>query len=383
MLARRIAPFATFAAVLGGVVVVGLTRHSGSAPPPHRLPLTSGSRAQDKAAGGALPALAPYYGAGKLVISDDVQRGLPTEGPAYQVHATPGTDRIAALAAALGVSGDVRSDDEGWVVGTGDRTLRVTKTYAASWYLGADKGVVSSGVATARPASVEPCPSPPPDTKVDCGTTPDEPPPPPSPPPAPSDEQARAVAAKVFAAAGLSGADVTVNTGWGTKEVSAAPVIDGLPTSGFQTTVSVDVHGDMTYANGFLGVVDRDATYPLLTPRQAADRGWGGGIEPMIGAPINCPTGSPCPTAPPDRVVTKVRLGLMFAPSYDATDDAYLAPAWLITVEGETYETPLLALPDQYLATPPPATDDVKPVPPATGDTGSGGAVAPDTVATP
>ncbi len=366
-LARRVTPAGVFVVVLAAIVALSL-RGGGTTLEP--VPLGSSGVRNDRAktagADSAAPALAPYYG--KVVIPDALLAGLPDEGPVYQVGATVGADRVAALATALGVSGEPRTDDDGWVVGPGN--VAVDGGVVSS-------GGVSTGVATAEPGTVEPspnasgapdepvpppCPSPAPDTKDTCVTP--LPPVPVSPPPGPSDDAARAAAAKVFAAVGLGDAPVAVTDGWGSKDVAASPVVGGLPTVGFETRVNVDADGTIAYANGFLGTPHFDARYPLLDPRAAVDRGYGSGIEPMrdlIGAP--CEVGSTCPPYPaaPDREATKVRLGLLFMGGWDGKD-AFLAPAWLLSFEGSTYEEPVLALPDKYIATPPPSGDPGEPV---------------------
>jgi hypothetical protein len=399
VLVRRTAPVAVFVAVLGGLIALNARGGSGTRTPKHLTPIPVAAGGRAEAAGGAprdaaSTATAPYYGTGETVIPDALLAGLPTEVPVVEVMAGDTTTaRIAALAKALGVSGEVRRDDEGWVVGTAERALRVVDGPGTPWYLGPDKVAVSRGgvgIATAEPnvaaeepkptggdtpVTNEPAPSCGPDTAcsdpqpADCPPPPDgaepacvppTPLPEPSKPPQPSDAEARAAAQPVFVAVGLTGATITLNDGWDGKEVVAAPVVAGLPTVGLETRVTVKDGGDVLYANGMLAATKTKDLYPLLAPRAALDRGGAWGGTRMLGGiaadlPLVCPTGEPCPTPVP-RTVTKLRLGLMFLASYDTNQNAFLAPAWLLTFEGP-WEEPVLALPDAYLATPPPTTD--------------------------
>jgi hypothetical protein len=414
MLVRRVAPVAVFAAVIGGIVAINL-RHQ---PALHALPIAaSGANTRDSAAYGAVPAAASEskvragYGA-KIHIKDSLLVGLPDKGPAYTLGSADDAD-VAALARALGIAGDVQHDDEGAYVGTGDRVLRVSTYGGRPWYLGgARDGVVSSdgsvgstgsGVATpvtAAPApatspnaspnakgqepAIAPCPPPAPGSKDAC-VPPDqvctepadaakascEPYTPPKPPPSPSDDDARTAAAPVFAALGLGSAPVTVDEGWGTKSVAASPVVHGLPTSGYETRVEVDVHGDVVGGNGFLAAVGSGDDYPLLDPRASVERGGGMYDTPVaLGAPCDAKTGCPTSAPVPDREVSAIRPGLVFLPSYDSTK-AFLAPAWLLSFADDTYELPVLALPDRYLEPAPTAKPDQPTEPGGSADPGT------------
>jgi hypothetical protein len=379
VLVRRAVPVAVFAAVLGGIVLVSHRPPDRTSLRPHPLPLAAAGReATDKAMGAAAPALAPYRG--KVVVPDSLLAGLPEEGPAYRVGSDVGGVAITRLARALGIDDEVRTDGEGWVAGSGDLTLRVSGTAGLPWYLGADKAVVSSGggstgVATAEPATAQPPDAPnaspadgpagaPAGSPAATGAPDDAvrvaAPPPPSPAPRPSDDVARAVMTRILTALDLD-ATVTLTPGYAGTDVTAAPVVGGLPTSGFETRVTVGADGNAVYANGFLdSAATVDATYPLLGVRAALDRGYAGGypggIEPMLDlAPVPCPSGTVCPTpaAPPDRVATGVRLGLLLSYAYDGAR-AWLVPAWLLRYADQAWEEPVSALPDAYIETPPP-----------------------------
>ncbi|MDQ1713396.1 MAG: hypothetical protein QOE45_2846 [Frankiaceae bacterium] len=374
LLVRRAAPVAVFAAVLGGVLAVNLRGHQ---PGLKALPLAAAAN-RDAAAGAPTSAEAKSrYGSGQLEIPDALLAGLPTDGPAHDLGPASDAD-VSALARALGIDGTLRNDAEGRHAGTGDRVLTVSKSGGHPWYLGGGRDVavaapppgtadpdtpVTDTPATSGPGSsgsgsgssgAAPCPSPAPDAKDACG----EPHPytPPKPPPMPSAEDARNAAAPVLAALGLGSAPVTVQDGWGTRTVVAAPVVGGLPTSGYETRLDVDVHGDITSGNGFLGTPEAAATYPLLDPRASVERGGPYGVAVDMMAPcLPTPAGT-CASAspPPPREATQVRLGLVFMPSYDGTK-AFLAPAWLLSFADSTWAEPVLALPDRYLEPPPTA----------------------------
>ncbi|HEX8004428.1 MAG TPA: hypothetical protein VF519_17205 [Mycobacteriales bacterium] len=417
-LARRIAPVAVFGAVLGGIVLVNETGGGGPARrAPRPLPLSAAGSARDSAAESRQPRPAFGYGWAETHIADSLLAGLPTEGPAYELRPVP--DRVAALAKALGVEGEVRRGPEGWVVGTDRWALTVMDSSGQPWYLATPKVAVdggggssgstgSVGVATAEPARdtplAEPSPAPP---EKPSGAPADEPvPPPPAPapemptmPPQPSDAAARAVLDRVLAVLGLDEVAVTMTPGYDGKEAVAAPVVGGLPTYGWDVRVTVKADGTLSYANGYLATPALDATYPLLGAREAVarngigyarDTGMRGG--PAVGAPNGAePALAPSPS-PVVREATRVRLGLMLMWSWDRTKPSYLTPAWLVTTDG--YEAGYLALPDEYVATPPPPdpgekpdepvcdpspcpTRDAPPPPDATGgggdpDTGSG-----------
>ncbi len=432
-LARRVGPVAVFAAVLAALLVLTAVRDGGGGDPraPRPLKLSAGGRAagaETRAGGAPQDASAPAMYGGEVVIPDRLLAGQPTQGPAYDVvRGDVSAARLTALAKALGVTGEVRSDAEGWVVGDGDRVLRVYRQPGTHWYVGPDKGAgrpVDGGPAVSDPAAPQtaaaepgtaapataapatpptvppdepkptagpddpvssdtdpgckpvpeggtvcaepvPCPVPPPGAEPAPCDAP-RPLPEPTKPPQPSDDEARAAAQRVFDAAGLSGAAISLNDAWIGKEVVAAPVVGGLPTVGFETRVTVVADGSVEYASGFLGGTEAAGDYPLLAPRDAVKRGGAYGPVRALGD-YACPESEPCPTPEP-REATGLRLGLQFMTSYDGTEAAYLAPAWLLRFAGSAWEEPVLALPDEFIDSPDPET----PVNDAPGDSGGG-----------
>ena len=413
--ARRVAPVAVFAAVLGGIVLVAgrdTTRDTARVREPRALPIgpASGRNAEDRAAGTSAPMSAPGYWT-ETRIPDRLLAGLPTEGPAYELTRAD-ESRVETLARALGISGEPREVDGTWVVGSGERTLSVMPYAGTPWYLGAEKTAVregsgSSGVdvatpATAKPSVVSPCPSAPPGAEIACvPVAVPAPMPAPTMPPQPSDAEARAVMDRVLAALGRADAAVTLAPGYLGKEVTAAPLVDGLPTVGYETRVTVAADGAIGYASGFLGDAALDARYPLLDPKAALTRGGIGyardlpaiaTAQPALGHPD---IATPYPAAPlstPSPSVREpkaIRLGLTFVPSFEDGGQAFLVPAWLLSFEGSSWEEPYVALPDRFLRTPPapggdpdqPVCDpspcpDAPPPPDATDGGGSSGSVS-------
>lgn len=448
--ARRVAPVAVFAAVLGGIVLVD-RGGSGGGGTPRPLPIGlasgrgAGGGAEDAAYGTSRPASAPYHWT-ETRIPDGLLAGLPSEGPAYALKGD--ASRIEALARALGLSGEVRRVERGWTVGTGEKVLSVMEYAGRPWYLGAEKPETRSGggsvggsvgVATAEPAKpsggpaevppaepspapsggdtpvaeptrpatepttepgsepkTDPCPPPPPGAEPYCAVP--VPMPQPTMPPQPSDAEARAVMDRILAALGRTGSQVTMTPGYAGKEVTAAPVVDGLPTVGWETRATVEAGGTIAYASGFLSDATREATYPLLDPRAALTRGGIGyardmpaiaTAQPAVGAPAptTSPGDTPAPEPTPTPVVREakaVRLGLLFVPSFDGGEAAFLVPAWLLSFEGSSWEEPYVALPDEYLQEPPAPSNPDEPVcdpspcptrdvPPDSGTGGSGG----------
>lgn len=196
-----------------------------------------------------------------------------------------------------------------------------------------------------------------------------EPVPLPEPSPGPSADSARATAAAVLAAVGLDAAAARVEPGAPTTWVSIDPVVDGLPTSGWATSLTVDADG-IAYADGHLGSPERSDPYPLITAAAAYDQlasqpqpaiGACPQPDPALGAPIDPAVTMPaCGDAEP-LVITSVRLGLT---PYPEGDDLVLAPTWLFgTSDG--WGPQVLAIAPEWVAEPTaPPVPEPAPVPP-------------------
>jgi hypothetical protein len=213
--------------------------------------------------------------------------------------ATVDPSTIRRLAAALGVAGDVRSVPEGRAVGDDNGVhLVVASTPDGNWVFtngeagGAVWSCASSGEATTSSggvttSSVEILPSPPdadgrsPDSPSNSTATPAPAPVMPSgcsapPPPAgvPGETAAESAARRIITAAGLdlTGAVFVVHADEWSASVTAAPVLDGTPTTGLDTVITFGGEGKVVYAMGRLATPTRADTYPLIGTAAAIDR---------------------------------------------------------------------------------------------------------------
>ena len=235
--------------------------------------------------------------------------------------------------------------------------------------------------------------------------------PPPSIPPRPADlpsqEDAKAAALALLERAGVAtrGASVTVDDGVTQWFVNVDPVVDGVATEGFGSSVSVGPKSEIEYAGGVLGDVAAADDYPLVGTTTAIDRlnnGFGlvgprplgaeGGAEsdavstpgvnsagsvgfasgsPASGAPTEPdePPAAPIPEpsstldtpstpvtdrvpAPPTQTFTLVRAEriLLFATSADA-NESWLVPAYRFTTADGPGPS-VIAVDDRFLTPP-------------------------------
>jgi len=233
----------------------------------------------------------------------------------------------------------------------------------------AGSGSAAEGSAGAvATATAVPAPEPVPGT--DPGWQPyPEPIPLPEPPPGPSADSARATAAPVLAAVGLDATAARVEPGAPTTWVSVDPVVDGLPTSGWSTSVTVDADG-IGYADGHLAAPERSDPYPLISAADAYDQladlpqpaiGACPQPDPALGAPIDPAVTMPACGEVEPLVITSVRLGLS---PYPEGDDLVLAPTWLFgTADG--WGPQVLAIAPEWVTEPAaPPVPEPAPIPP-------------------
>jgi hypothetical protein len=176
---------------------------------------------------------------------------------------------IGRLGAALGISGDVHETSGGWQMGDGDGAgpvLSVADGAGNSWSFN-DVGATTTGVVCSGSASspmpgdvgspttfattttiVSDCPAPAPPTGL------------------PDQAGAEAEARRILGAAGvdLDGAVVTATADQWSASVVVSPQLDGIPTSGFDTTIAFGDGGKVAYAAGWLGQPERGDAYPLI-----------------------------------------------------------------------------------------------------------------------
>jgi hypothetical protein len=311
-------------AVVAGALAVTAGGEDGSLP---TLPVALGSAGRDSAAGAMA---APEAADMKLMawvtyVAGDDLPALGGEGSAYRLTGTVDEARVQALAAALGLSGDLEHEDGYWHLQTDDAVLEVYEGGGGSWWYSiqqyetlpaegggsagcepgpaVDCGIVppdvapEPGTAPAGPATtivegtanatasctasqaedgttVEECVSSgeacPPDQKCDY-PTPIEPQPPAD---LPSEDEAREIALDLLQATGMDvdDAKVTVDGPYDAWYVTVEPKLDGVPVSGWIASVGVGAKGAITSASGSLATPERVGDYPLIDTRAAIDR---------------------------------------------------------------------------------------------------------------
>jgi hypothetical protein len=258
--------------------------------------------------GGAAPAAADSANAStesKIAIMGSTKfvydGELPAlDGPAgswfFAPDQKPDVDRIAKLAAALGVQGDVRTlpaeQGGGWAVGPQDYSaavLTVGSDGMLSWWLSPGQPTVTSiggcaavsGVATepalgapgvvdaAPPTATAPAQTvPAPDVVApDC--------PVPNPPVGvPTKYEALAKAKQMFADWGYDVStfqfDDAYADAWGAS-INASPVLEGLKAP-VMLSVGFGENGTVTYASGYLATPQRGADYPTIGAAAGLER---------------------------------------------------------------------------------------------------------------
>ncbi|MFD7031192.1 hypothetical protein ACFWAR_24480 [Streptomyces sp. NPDC059917] len=167
-----------------------------------------------------------------------------------------------------------------------------------------------------------------------------------------SEEAAKAAAAPLLAAAGQQGAKLDARQLQGSvRVVTADPVVGGLPTQGWQSTVSVGADGQVVAAGGELKAPVKSGEQQVVGAQEALDRlnaasapGPGTGpsgcatsvpLEPV--APIAPGETPPCNPEPrpmkPPRTET-VRTAVLGLAAGTVDGARGLVPAWLFEVAG-------------------------------------------------
>jgi hypothetical protein len=288
---------------------------------------------------------------------------LPDHARAWKLGSTTDPDRVATLAAALGLAGRPEQDPTGWTVRDGRRTLLVHQAAGVPWTYGTDLvGACGTGPGGGpyRPRPGVQCLDP--DAPVAS---------PPRRSDLPSPAEAERVARDLATRAGLDldGARVRVIGSWAARTVTIDPAVDGTPTTGMLWTVTVGAKGAIRYASGWLATPEPADTYPLIGVQAAFEqlkrtRPLGPMVDVAAMARRPCrpagPGADPCAVRPlPARVatVTGVRLGLQLAPAIPKgnrpAEVAYLLPTYLFDLEGGwTDVRAVLAVPSRYLTRP-------------------------------
>ncbi|WP_078858420.1 hypothetical protein [Streptomyces sp. NRRL F-2799] len=294
---------------------------SNGAPPP--LALDSGTGTGTGRAGIAVGEPDPN-GSVHYVVKGDLPDG-PRSAPVHLAGDKVGKDEVARLARALGIDGTPVADGDGWRAGEreGGPALRVT---------GADWSYTRYAPGTDNCRKITVCsqdPAAPADEPV--GTA-----------------EAGRVARPVLKALGQDDAKIDASQVMGGRRVvNADPVVDGLPTHGWTTGLTVDEKGDIVGGHGMLARLTKGDTYPVLgaadtvrlmnkQPAGGHRMGIGGCASPV---PLKDRLEQPCgaapgpPAAPKGDVVTveKAVFGLA-AQSVDGRQA--LVPSWLFEVRG-------------------------------------------------
>jgi hypothetical protein len=183
----------------------------------------------------------------------------------------------------------------------------------------------------------------------------------------PTDTNTLLAARPVLAALGLAQAPIQVRRLPGQVVVVADPVVDGLPTSGFDTSLQVAPDRSIVAGHGWLAHPVAGAEYPLLPAAEAVKQI----ATPAIARPCG-KTGCP---GPPPMVITDARLGLLL--QWNAVAQALLVPAWHYDVRGLDAPIVVIAVQPAYLGGGPRTPADAPlpvPVTPGGGYPNGGGA---------
>lgn len=292
-------------AYIGAVIVIGLTAcgapvdesPSGSAadgPPVIQIDGAQAAggasaapmaAAEDAASSKMMPAYITYVYDGAIT-----DLTAPSASWYFDPAATASTEQVAALAAALGVQGEVRElpadQGGGWMVGPDDYTaptVNVGVDATQSWWFNPGSASVdvpkcelyppgdpaadrSEGGGTDAVPAVDPAVDPAVETVPVC-----EPTPPPT--NVPDSATAEAMARDLYAALGVDPDSYEYEVyadEWGAN-VTGYLVLDGMRTS-MATSVGFGAEGAITWASGFMGSPVRGADYPRIGIEAAVQR---------------------------------------------------------------------------------------------------------------
>jgi hypothetical protein len=383
---RRLLPLLAAAAVIAVVMaVIGLSAvRAGTAPsrPPvlHLANVGTGSVGLPAQSAAGVP-MASGGGVASIKGSGWRLEGTLPQGPAsgqvHQVPAAPATSNfVSALGHALGMSGQPQHLTGGWYLVSGKRELSVSERAGRHWVY-SNHGCIAGpvldpqmGAGCAVANSVPPVPATP-GAKgapgagaVKAPTTTASPVPVPFPVPAPTPNPvptnfARNLARPVLAAVGINADAARLQASGGQTSITFSPTVAGLSVFGLQTLVSVDEHGQILDASGWLATASPGARYPLISARQAYNQLLHQ-PQPMMALAMPCRVvaGTQGCQPAPDRVVTGATLGLMQEPTADQA--ILLVPAWLFHLRGDPTPMPIVAINGAYLAGSGPTPPDGK-----------------------
>ena len=258
---------ALVAAVL--VVVSGVNGMNGATQPPvlHLAGIAGGSAGlpAQSAAGisnkGGAPDRSPSGSGWRL---EGTLPGGPSSGRVNFLPAGAATRAfVSTLARALGMSGEPQHFNGGWYLVSGTTELSVSELAGRHWTYsnhGCIAGPVldpATGTACAVATSVPPLPVTPNASGHPGGTgfspapTASSPVPVPQPRPVRANV-ARSLARSVFEAVGVNPESARVDTAAGQRDIVFSPEVAGSTVLGLETRVSVDEHGQIVDASGWL-----------------------------------------------------------------------------------------------------------------------------------
>ncbi|MFF8190186.1 hypothetical protein ACF05L_04705 [Streptomyces bobili] len=261
---------------------------------------------------------------------------------------------VARLAGALGVEGTPVTEGQAWKVGSGKDgsgpVLRVEKGAPGLWTFsryapGTDDCKSGSAVCTpeATATSVDPV----------------------------SEAAAKKAAVPVLKAVGQDDAKIDASQVMGAQRiVNADARVDGLPTYGWTTGVTVSAQGEIVGGNGQVKAPAEGETYPVLGAQETLDRmnaapgadhrmGIGGCATPV---PAKDQVDSPCETSTgvPQKETLTVEDAVFGLAPHASGGRQVLVPSWLFSVRatgaGDDYTVTHPAVEPEFLSAPPAAT---------------------------
>jgi hypothetical protein len=266
----------------------------------------------------------------------------PSTARVYLMPAAASTRSfVVTLSRALGITGAPQHLKGGWYVVSGTTELSVSELAGRHWtysnhgciagpVLDPQMGTACAVAESSSPSAVaKPIPL--------------------------TENASRQLARPVLEAVGVNPANAKVDTEGAQRSVVFSPAVGGSTVFGVETRVSIDEQGQIVDASGWLARPAADATYPLISARQAYDQLLHQ-PQPMMALAMPCrilPGKGDC--APrPDRIVTGATLGLSQA--YGMDRGILLVPAWLFHVGGQSTPVAVLAVQPAFLGQPEPSS---------------------------
>ncbi|MFG2130451.1 hypothetical protein ACGFNV_21915 [Streptomyces sp. NPDC048751] len=285
----------------------------------------------------------------------------PGSAPVYWAKGQVGKAEVASLAEALGVDGTPVAEGGVWKVGPAKAgegpTLQVDRQAPGAWTFtrytpGTDD--CKGGAALCRKDPMAPAVDP------------------------VSVETAKKAAAPILKALGQDDAKVDASQVMGAQRVvNADPEVDGLPTYGWTTGLTVGAQGEVVGGSGQLDAPVKGATYPVLSAQKTLDlmkTAPGGDHRMGIGGcasavPLKDRLEAPCgksadaPATEP-ATITDAVFGLA---SHTARGQQTLVPSWLFEVRApgseDVYTMTYPAVDPKYLTSTLPSEPSAQPSP--------------------